>query len=105
MTLVQDATHVSEVAVLDITGIPSSATSDFGFGNGQISAVAQCGITGGKAICTEVLVQGTSTIEVDTETIKPTAVPVVTAKAAASNLQVTAFMGLVAIGTTLVTLF
>ena len=96
MTLVEDATHVSEGAAVDITGIPSAVASVLGFGNGQLSVAAECGINGGSAICTDVAVLGSETILVHTATVGPTAIPVVSA--AASDLRVAAFMGLVTMG-------
>ena len=57
VTLVEDATHISEAIAFDVTGLPSDLA--LGFGDGTVSFGAECDIANGEAVCSEHIVQGT----------------------------------------------
>lgn len=85
MTLVEDATHVSEAVDVVITGIPSGV--GIGIGNGAMSIGAECNIVNGEAVCTEHATQGTIFSSDNTETLEATLrpVPVVVAAVTGSS--------------------
>lgn len=85
MTLVEDATHVSEAVNVAITGIPSGL--GLGIGDGAMSIGAECGIVNGEAVCTEHAAQGTIFSSDNTETLEATLgpVPVVVAAVTGSS--------------------
>jgi len=83
MTLVEDATHVSEAVNVAITGVPSG----LGIGDGAMSIGAECNIANGEAVCTEHAAQGTLFSSDDIETLSATLgpVPVVVAAVTGSS--------------------
>ena len=87
VTLVEDATHVSEAIAFDVTGLPSDLA--LGFGDGTVSFGAECDIANGEAVCSEHIVQGTilSTDNVETIPVSLQAVPVVVTQAPTTGSQ------------------